>query len=289
MSKLAIEMVKLARNAGGSFQTVSNRSAIINRFAEHLLQQNIQTKKVSDLKLRHIEGYINLRLAQKIALRTLQNEMAAIRAVLLEAGRTQLVQSERLNNKSLGLSGASRDGTKTAISPERYKEAMLKALEIDRGVAACLQLSYTLGLRSEEAVQSCKSLNTWNKALKNGAPQLPVTYGTKGGRPREVTFFDHDAVCDAIGTALTVAKEHGGNLINRPDLKSAMNRFHNVARSIGLKGKEAPHSLRYSFSQRRIAAYIKQGLSEDEALARTSCDLGHGDGRGVYIKQVYSK
>ncbi|EIQ7941507.1 DNA-binding protein, partial [Salmonella enterica subsp. enterica serovar Typhimurium] len=33
--------------------------------------------------------------------------------------------------------------------------------------------------------------------------------------------------------------------------------------------------------------YEEQGLSHKEALAVTSTDLGHGDGRGIYIEQVY--
>ncbi|EAN4952917.1 DNA-binding protein, partial [Salmonella enterica] len=36
-----------------------------------------------------------------------------------------------------------------------------------------------------------------------------------------------------------------------------------------------------------IRYYEEQGLSHKEALAVTSTDLGHGDGRGIYIEQVY--
>ncbi|CAM3375846.1 hypothetical protein XNC1_3480 [Xenorhabdus nematophila ATCC 19061] len=35
------------------------------------------------------------------------------------------------------------------------------------------------------------------------------------------------------------------------------------------------------------AHYKTQGFSEREALAQVSMDLGHGDGRGRYIRQVY--
>ena len=35
--------------------------------------------------------------------------------------------------------------------------------------------------------------------------------------------------------------------------------------------------------------YEAQGFSHKDALAQTSQDLGHGDGRGRYIEQVYSR
>ncbi|MFN7073946.1 DNA-binding protein, partial [Proteus mirabilis] len=35
--------------------------------------------------------------------------------------------------------------------------------------------------------------------------------------------------------------------------------------------------------------YLSQGFSQKEAYALTSMDLGHGDGRGDYIKRVYSQ
>ncbi|MFO6426146.1 integrase domain-containing protein [Escherichia coli] len=36
------------------------------------------------------------------------------------------------------------------------------------GVAAAMQLSYVLGLRTKEAVQSCKSVKSWMRALESG-------------------------------------------------------------------------------------------------------------------------
>lgn len=57
-----------------------------------------------------------------------------------------------------------------------------------------------------------------------------------------------------------------------PDLKSAMDYWHNHLGDAGLTGEYSPHSLRYAW-----------------ALAVTSTDLGHGDGRGKYIEQVYNR
>ncbi|MCT7085152.1 phage integrase N-terminal domain-containing protein, partial [Salmonella enterica] len=85
-----------------------------------LLAQNIQVTSTCQLKARHIAGYIHEWLAQGISLRTLQNEMAMVRSILAEAGRTQLSQSELISNQSLGISGASCDGTHRAIPDALY-------------------------------------------------------------------------------------------------------------------------------------------------------------------------
>ncbi|ECC1671287.1 DNA-binding protein, partial [Salmonella enterica subsp. salamae] len=103
MGILEQEMKRLAQQAGGSHKTVHDRVKLAQRFCERLvLAQNVQIRRVEQLKARHIEGYIRERLAQGITKRSLQNEMAAVRCILKQAGRDRLAQSERLNNRSLG-------------------------------------------------------------------------------------------------------------------------------------------------------------------------------------------
>ncbi|EJN8733548.1 DNA-binding protein, partial [Salmonella enterica] len=47
--------------------------------------------------------------------------------------------------------------------------------------------------------------------------------------------------------------------------------------------------LRYAWTQDAIRHYLEQGFSDREALALTAMDLGHGDGRGRYVVQVYGR
>ena len=290
MSALGKQLTQLARQAAGSFKTVADRMKMVERFAGHLQDRlNIQIRAADQIKSRHIESYIQHRLAEGIGLRTLQNEMAALRGILRAAGREGLADSERISNTTLRLSGASREGTKTPMPDDRYRSAVEAAMGRDKGVAACLQLSRALGLRAEEAVQSVKSLATWQRQIDAGKNSVTIIFGAKGGRPRETTIHDRQAVIAAVRFALDVAKEHGGKLIDRPDLKSAMDRFHNEARALGLTGKEAPHSLRYAYACDAVRSYQEQGYSKREALALASTDLGHGDGRGHYIAHVYTK
>lgn len=255
MGILAQEMKRLAQQAGGSHKTVHDR----------------------------------IKLAQGITKRSLQNEMAAVRCILKQAGRDRLAQSERLNNRSLGLSGASRNGTKLAITPEHYRDVLETARVKDPGMAAALELSKLMGLRSQEAVQSVQSLKTWRQALDRGDTRLTVVFGTKGGRPRETIILDAVAVRKALDNALAVAEDRHDRLIDKPDLKTVMKYWHSQASRLGLTGAYSPHSLRYAWAQDAIRHYLAQGFSEKEALAMTAMDLGHGDGRGRYVAQVYGR
>ncbi|MBS6740562.1 integrase domain-containing protein [Phytobacter diazotrophicus] len=290
MGILEQEMKRLAQQAGGSHKTVHDRIKLVQRFCERLvLAQNVQIRRMEQLKARHIEGYVRERLAQGITKRSLQNEMAAVRCILKQAGRDRLAQSERLNNRSLGLSGASRNGTKLAISPEHYRDVLETARLKDPGMAAALELSRLMGLRSQEAVQSVQSLKTWRQALERGDTRLTVVFGTKGGRPRETIILDAGAARKAVDKALAVAEDRHGRLIDKPDLKTAMKYWHSQASCLGLTGAYSPHSLRYAWAQDAIRHYLAQGFSEKEALAMTAMDLGHGDGRGRYVAQVYGR
>lgn len=289
MGILEQEMKTLARQAGGSHKTVHDRMALAQRFCDRLLEQNVQIRRVEQLKARHIESYIRERLDQGITKRSLQNEMAAIRCLLKQAERNRLAASERLSNKSLGLSGASRNGTRQAITKEHYRQVLEIARAKDAGMAAALELSRLMGLRSQEAVQCAQSLRTWKQALERGETRITVVFGTKGGRSRETIILDAGAVRKALENALAVAEQRNGRLINKPDLKSAMKYWHGQASRIGLTGVHSPHSLRYAWAQDAIRYYLTQGFSEKEALALAAMDLGHGDGRGRYVAQVYGR
>ncbi|UGS43563.1 integrase domain-containing protein [Pseudocitrobacter corydidari] len=258
MSKLSSEMKALAKKAGGSFKTVNDRIHITKRFSEHLRALNIQIQRVEQIKVRHIECYIEERL-----------------------------EHPRLTNKALGLSGASRNGTRRAITPEHYQQVMEKARAEDAGLAAALEIARLMGLRSQEAVQSSQSLKTWLKAISRGETRLKVVFGTKGGRPRYTTILDAGAVRKSVENALPIARQRNGRLIDKPDLKTALESWHKQAIKAGLKGEFSPHSLRYAWAQDAIHHYLAQGFSEKESLALTATDLGHGDGRGRWVKQVY--
>lgn len=285
------DLVGLIRKDGGSHKKTADYSKIVERFAERLAGMNVQIKSAEQIKVKHIEMYMKSREADNVSLRTRQNEMSAIRVVLKQAGKTRMADTkhDRLSNKTLGISGASRQGTKKSISDERYREILRQVEAKDKGVAAAVRLSRYLGLRNEEAVQSAKSLKTWQTALARGDEKLHVIFGTKGGRARMTTIVEREKVAEAINIALKYTSEHNGKLVDKNGLQSAMDYYINTVRRDGeLKGgEETLHSLRYTYAETAMKHHIMQGFSYPESLALTSMDLGHGDGRGTYIENVY--
>lgn len=287
--KLSRTLFTLAKQAGGSYKTVHDRRNILSRVCAYLKTTNVRIQEPKQFKTKHIQSYIQHRIQQGIGKRTLQNEMAVIRQILRQSGRAKLADSPLLTNKALGIDKTSRDGTKEAIPNVLYQQVLSAARDKDEGLAATLQLARVLGLRSEEAVQSAQSLETWLKDLRQGKKKLTVIFGTKGGRDRETLILDREAVKQAIEFALQVASQRKGRLIDKPNLKQAMNYWGHQTRALGLTGKYSPHSLRYAWAQDAMRYYMQQeGKSRKEALALTAISLGHGDGRGRYVKQVYA-
>ncbi|EOF5839984.1 integrase domain-containing protein [Salmonella enterica] len=289
MGILAREMTHLAKQAGGAHKMVSDRMAQARRFCDRLMAQNVQIRHVQHLKARHIEDYIRHRLAQGIDKRTLQNEMAMIRIVLRQAGRVKLADGDRISNRAVGIGGASRTGTRRAITDDKYQAVQENARLKDPGLAAALELARLMGLRPQEAVRCPQSFGTWKQALERGDTRLTVVFGTKGGRPRETVILDADAVKKALDNAAGIAEQRNGRLIDRATLKEAMQFWRKQAEWLGLTGQNPPHSLRYAWAQEAIRHYLAQGFSRQEALAMTAMDLGHGDGRGRYVAQVYGR
>ncbi|GKW07611.1 integrase domain-containing protein [Pectobacterium carotovorum] len=291
MAKLNKNLVTLARDGGGSFKTLNDRMKIADRFAERLKRLNVQIRDAKNIKPRHIEMYIRSRQDEKISIRTLQNEMSAIRAILRVAGKTIMAnpENEKLSNQALGISGASRDGSKVAIPDNVYQSILDKVSAADKGAAAAMELSRLLGLRTEETIQSVKSLKTWQKALQNGDEKVRIVFGTKGGRPRDTTIIEREKLINAVNNAIHITSENNGRLINRPALHLAIEQYRNIVREAGLVGKYAPHSLRYAYTQDATKLHLKNGFSKEEADALVSMDLGHGDGRGRYVARVYNK
>lgn len=291
VAKLNKNLKNLARQAGGSFKTVSDRTKIADRFADRMISLNIQIRDIKNIKTIHIENYIRSRLAESISKRTLQNEMAAIRAILRVSGKTFMADPAhpKLSNEALNISGTSRDGTKVAITDDYFKHVFAFVSEKDEGVACAMKLSRLLGLRTEETVQSVKSLQTWKKALQNGDEKVRVVFGTKGGRPRDTTIINRAETIDAINRAIDYSSENNGKLIDKPSIHLAIERYRNIVRDAGLVGEFAPHSLRYAYTQDVLKLHKNNGFSQKEAEALASMDLGHGDGRGHYIARVYNK
>lgn len=283
-SRFTKSLVHAALKTPGGAKTIDDRRDTAERLAKFCAENNIQCRDVGHLKEKHIKAYVEARKATAAA-RTLQTEMSHIRRILESAGRHQLAQSPRLSNEALGLSGVSRIGTKKACPTAIYEKAVEVATGRDKAVASCIELQRVFGLRAEEAVQAGKSLNDWQKALEKGRDRITVIYGTKGGRSREVYITNKETAKAVVAKA--IENRHGRNMIDKPSIKQAMAYYHRELKNAGLTGEHSSHSLRYAYAQECYRDCIKRGMSKENALAFTSLSLGHGDGRGRWLKSVY--
>jgi integrase len=283
-AKFRKSLVQAALKTPGGTKTIDDRRAVAERFARFCAEHNIQCRDIGHVKEKHIRAYIEHRKASAGA-RTLQTEMSHVRRMLESAGRHQLANSPRLSNGALGLDGVSRIGTRKACPQALYEQAVIAANGRDPAVASCIELQRTFGLRAEEAVQAGKSLGDWQKALERGGNRITVIYGTKGGKLREVYVVDKEKAKAVVARAIEA--RHGKNMIDKPTIAQAMAYYHRETAKVGLTGEYSPHSLRYAYAQECYRDCIKQGMSEENALAFTSLSLGHGDGRGRWLKSVY--
>lgn len=277
------------RDSGGSTLTKVARSAHLKKTVEDLTKVlNIQIKGFDTLKTKQVQALVDHWRVEGTSPRSIQNRLSSIRSALRQAGRGEFAGSAQLSNKALGVSGASRDGTHRPPDQARLEER-LNALPRRARVLVDLQLA--LGLRAREAVQAASSLATWAKQAQKGYP-IGVVHGTKGGKPREVTIAPHrrDGVIRAIAQARAHLKATGQpELIASRSLAGAIRAFQRDIQAAGFVGAEASHSFRYGFSQEQIQHHLERAADRREALARLSLDLGHGDGRGRYVDQVYLK
>lgn len=280
-----------ARSVSGGYATKADRMRIAKYFLNYLRDNGIKLRQADSIKTRHFSGYLLSRKEKGISDRTICNERAALRGIFGSLGKLTLADPDNplLSNKTLGLESSSRNGKKSPLAAEEFRRAFIEVEKKDKGVAATMLLACTLGLRTKEAVESCKSISTWKKALETGQHSVRVVFGSKGGRPRDTVILDREALKYAISYAEKVIGENNGKLIDKPDIRKAIDKYRYHVRRVGLTGDKAPHSMRYQFSQDARKFYAVKGFTEKEIYALVSMDLGHGDGRGRYVKQVYFK
>lgn len=283
-------LADLRRSAGdsGSHLTRENREKHLARFAEHIWAQGYQVNTAQQIRDKHVRQYVAARLFDGASRRTIQNELANLRKSLRGAGRERYADGPTISNKALGIGGASRIGTKTAMPDAELAQFREAAGKLEPGVAVCLALQRELGLRQREAVMSVGSLRAWQRQIAvSGA--VHVLHGTKGGRARQTPVLDRERAASAVSEALALARLQAGRLIPRDSLKAALDRYSYVCRRVGMTGERANHSLRYAYAQDQLCRLLGDGVPQREARAAVSMFLGHGDGRGRWVAMVYGR
>lgn len=281
-------------NKKGGFGTSQRAGATwraLNRFVESKRWKDVNPTTITTKQIR---AFVEHRQAQGVSARSIQNEVSHIRRACMGAGREIGDVKDAKNNWSaarLGVPSGSRIGGKRAIDPERLSLALQN---VPPDVAMALRLSEALGLRRQEAVMAGRSLAEWGQALEQAQKAgrgafLPVGAGTKGGRPRHVLvpLERLASVREVVQKAQEQAAQQKGRVIDAESLKPALKRVSNACARAGLVGEDSNHGIRRLFAHRQVVHYLRSGLSRDEALARLSNDLGHGDGRGRWVENNY--
>lgn len=250
-------------------------------------------KSASQIKQKHIEGAFE-KLKEDHSLRTCQNYARTLRYVLAGSGVDKSYITKTLTNEKLGIGGASRDGTKIAIPEHMFRAARAAAAGLadprrSEALPIILDLQRFGGYRIAEARIAGREAAA-NVRMLDEKSMIAIADLSKGGRPRWVNIQEENKA--ELRAALVAAAEiykREGNFWPGANGRAAAGSLSRSMRAIGLKGVHSSHSLRYAFTAGQVRKYRADGYTKKDALAKASGDLGHGDGRGDYVKQVYLK
>lgn len=274
---------EVAHVVGGAHKTRINRKLTLKKLAAFLQKANIQIRNLSQLKETHIRAWIAAERAAGVTERTCQNMLADVRVCLRYLKLDQ--KADAIKTENFGIANASRAGTKVAISEKDFRERLEQISDV--GVKEIMNLIWYIGLRRLEGiVAQLDTLERWKRELEYDGV-LYVIEGTKGHRPRWVHIIDTPGTLATVEKAIAVAKTRKGRLIDKPNLKMAKNRFQSIMNAAGFTGKCTPHTLRYAWTHASMERYKLSGKSYREALVATALDLGHGEGRTQWIRNVY--
>lgn len=273
-------LIHFAIQAGGSYGTKDARIATVRQFVSFLMEEN---RQINSIRNKDLRDFIKRGIENGRALGTMQNQAAHLRALQRLANPRKPLS---YTNQELGISGRCRNGTKRALFESEFRQYIESIDRLDVRTAALLQRY--VGLRAMEAIRCGKSLTFWFRSLKWGWP-LRIIHGTKGKRLRlsEVPYPDLAVV--VVARAIEIARPNHWHLIRarRDDLKSAVNTYRYRLAAAGFVGDISPHALRYTYACDLAGCYDRMGMPPRERDAAIGLCLGHGDGRGCYVRQVY--
>jgi hypothetical protein len=292
-TELRADLNRVGYQLGGAHLTQGARRATFGTFAQAMREKGYGIESAEQIGGKHLRAFVECRLAAGIRSRTIANEMSHVRAVLVHCGKQGLARNPAYSNKALGIGRGSRIGTKEPLSEAAMRGFQEYTDRLGRSaIGHVLELQRALGLREAEAIRggNLDTLARWHRELE-GRGCVRIVEGTKGGRARDVHPADLARARSAIERAQATLRTSGQRyLVTRADgtattdLKQALGIYRNMCHRASIHS----HAARYSFTQERMQAYRNEGLSEREARAATSLDLGHGDGRGRYVASVYA-
>lgn len=298
IKRVLLHSVTQANNfLGGARSTKAARLKFGRSLINFSLSRGWRIADIRDITFEQLKEYVQHLKDSGIKLANLNNNVAAIRALLAARG-VNLVQTGMADSSALGLEKRDRAGTKLPVTDEIFEAAIQKAIELNEiGFVHVLRLERYLGIRGLEALMSTHQLKIFAKDALNmhedSIGGVHIKDGTKGGRPRFVKPIRACAAetFEAIKAAVEFGDSNDGFLLqgkSEPTLKAARKRYHRLAKKVGLTGKYAPHSLRYRYASDKLIELCGDGVPLKEALREVSALLGHGFARETFVKTVYA-
>jgi len=276
---------------GGARITKTQSKLIGDRFVDWCFENGYLFNSIAEVTLAMLQDYFKYLQIEGVTTATQHNRLSSILRAM--KGLKCDPNAKGITAKSVGIPPRNRSGTKMPLPDELFESIMVKAAELNEpGFVIALRLQRLIGYRGMESMMSVRTLEKYALEAVD-ILKVPVIRGTKGGRPRFSVIIQARALetLDAIRASLLYMKEHGDFLIvcGSSGLESALWKYHRLARSVGLVGKYAPHSLRYAWIVEKLIELREAGYNRQEAMAFAANILGHGDSRGRYVSQVYGK
>lgn len=292
-TELRADLNRIGYQLGGAHLTQEARRATFTTFAQAMREKGYGIGSAGQIGGKHLQAFVECRVAQGVRSRTIANEMSHVRAVLVHCGKQGLARNPAYSNKALGIGRGRRIGTKEPLSDAAIRGFQEYTDRLGRSaIGHVLELQRALGLREAEAIRggNPETLARWLRELQ-ARSYVRVIEGTKGGHARDVHPADLARARTAIERAqATLRASSHRYLVTRADgtaaagQRQALGIYRNLCHRAGIQS----HAARYGFAQERMQAYRNDSLSEREARIATSLDLGHGDGRGRYVASVYA-
>jgi site-specific recombinase XerD len=301
---------------GGARDTKEQRERICKNFIDWCFTRGHLFNSLKEVTLAMLQDYFKALQLEGISIATQHNRLSAILKVIKilnlstvtnkaivacaegEGDSTQQATKDTISAKTVGLVPRNRSGTKLPIPDEFFLTVLARAAALkdpEPGFVIALKLQRLLGHRGLESLMSVRDLEQYAiKAVEAlEAQKVPIHRGTKGGRERFTQIIQSKALETllVIREALGFMRSNGGYLIvcGKDGIKSATQKYHRLAKDVGLVGKYAPHSLRYAFCVDKVIELRDSGYNRSEAMILTANFLGHGDGRGRFVSMVYGK
>ena len=245
----------------GSLQTRKTYRQCQREFLEHVSKEfNLQSLK--RLKNKHVISYINTKLDQGESKIYMQKIMVAIRR--LNANCNGLVD---ISNKELGIDGKGKLIAIPGLSDTEYQRTtqIATTMDDDGFIYYSAKMGNEFGLRSNEIVNL--RFKEVRDCLDTGI--LKITHGTKGGRPREITYHNKDFLNKLLQTNFCEGKCNDDKILcsrEKGSVRKRLSQLHNFftknSNLIIDKTREqksvGAHSLRRRFAQIvMIYTYLK--------------------------------